>query len=144
MEEIRDCDETVLSEFLLHSIRTVCRYLQISTPIARTSDLDGNRAYRREERIYDMCRRLGADTYINPIGGMGIYDFAKFRQQGITLQFLRADEIVYKQFENPFIPNLSILDLIMFNSREEVISMLDRYKLVTGPQVFDKMEDGQP
>ena len=59
-------------------------------------------------------------------------------------RLLRADEIVYKQFENPFIPNLSILDLIMFNSREEVISMLDRYKLVTGPQFFDKMEDGQP
>ena len=60
------------------------------------------------------------------------------------MKFLRADEIVYKQFENPFIPNLSILDLIMFNSREEVISMLDRYNLITGPQVSDKTEEGQP
>ena len=143
MEEIRDCDKTILSEFLLHSIRTVCRYLQISTPIARTSDLEGNRAYRREERIYDMCHRLGADTYINPIGGMEIYDFAGFREQGIALKFLRADEIVYKQFDDQFVPNLSILDLVMFNSREEVITMLDRYKLITGPQAFDKTEKGQ-
>ena len=57
--------------------------------------------------------------------------------------FLRADEIVYKQFDDSFIPNLSILDLIMFNSKEEVISMLDRYKLITGPQAFDKTEKGQ-
>ena len=86
VEEIRDCDETVLSEFLLHSIRTVCRYLQIGTPIARTSDFEGNGAYRRQERIYDLCRRLGADTYINPIGGVALYDFAKFRQGDHVVQ----------------------------------------------------------
>ncbi len=134
IEEILDCDEIVLSEYLLHSIRTVCTYLGINTPIGRTSDYPGNSSYKREYRIYDMCHRIGADTYINPVGGMQLYDFADFRKQGITLKFLKADEITYRQFDNIFLPNLSILDIIMFNSREEIISMLDRFSLITEPE----------
>ena len=131
MEEILNCGETVLSEYLLHTIRIICSYLDIDTPIGRTSELPGNSVYRREERIYDMCHRLGADTYINPIGGTQLYSFSEFRKQGITLKFLRADQIVYRQYDNDFAANLSILDLIMFNSREEVIRMLDRFTLIT-------------
>lgn len=133
-EDILDCEETVLSEYLLHSIRTICAYLGITTPIGRTSDYPENSRYRREDRIYDLCRRTGADTYINLIGGTALYDFAEFRERGITLQFLKADQITYRQSGQTFVPNLSILDVIMFNSREEIISMLDRFSLITEPQ----------
>lgn len=141
MEEILDCEETVLSEYLLHSIRCICSYLGITTPIGRTSDLEGNRVYRREERIYDMCRRLGADTYINPIGGMGLYDFDRFREHGIRLQFLQPDRIVYSQRGNTFVENLSILDVIMFNSREEIRNMLDCFTLITDSENLPKKEN---
>lgn len=73
---------------------------------------------------------LGADTYINAIGGMELYDFEEFQKRGITLKFLKTKPIEYKQFGSSFVPNLSILDVIMFNSREEVIKMLGSYELV--------------
>ena len=105
-EEILDCSEGSLSEFLISSIKTVCRYLEIDTPIRRTSDLEGNCRFRREERIYDMCSRLGADTYINAIGGRELYDADGFDKHGIKLRFIKTGDIVYKQFGDEFVEKL--------------------------------------
>lgn len=131
VEEILDCQEDVLSEFLISSIKTICRYLDISTPIHRTSELEGNDAFKREGRIYDMCHRLGADTYINPIGGKALYDTDEFEKQGINLRFIKTGDITYQQFGDKFVENLSILDVIMFNSKDEIKEMLGRYELIT-------------
>lgn len=130
-EEILNCEKTVLSEFLEYSIRVICEYLGIDTPIMRTSDLEGNSLLRREHRIYDMCRRLGADTYVNAIGGTQLYDFKEFRERGIRLEFIKSDAISYRQYKEPFVGNLSILDVIMFNPVGEIRKMLDMYTLLT-------------
>ena len=131
VEEILDCQEDVLSEFLISSINTICRYLDINTPIRRTSELEGNDAFKREERIYDMCHRLGATTYINPIGGKALYDVEEFAKQGINLRFINTDDITYQQFGDKFVEKLSILDVIMFNSKDEIREMLGKYTLIT-------------
>jgi hypothetical protein len=130
MEEILDSPEENLSEFLISSIKTICDYLEIKTPIRKMSELEGNDSFKREERIYDMCHRLGADTYVNPIGGKELYDGGEFEKQGIKLRFINTDEIVYKQFGDSFVEKLSIIDVIMFNSREELRDMLDKYTLI--------------
>ncbi|MBR4608496.1 MAG: WbqC family protein [Lachnospiraceae bacterium] len=131
MEEILDCKEEVLSEFLISSIKTICRYLDINTPIHRTSELKGNDAFKREGRIYDMCHRLGADMYVNPIGGKALYDVDEFAKQGIKLRFINTGDITYRQFGGKFVEKLSILDVIMFNSKDEIKEMLGRYELIT-------------
>ena len=120
-----------MSEFLISSINTICRYLEINTPIRRTSELEGNDAFKREERIYDMCHRLGATTYINPIGGKALYDVEEFAKQGINLRFINTDDITYQQFGDKFVEKLSILDVIMFNSKDEIREMLGKYTLIT-------------
>ena len=131
MEEIFDCPEVILSEFLISSIKTICGYLEINTPIHKTSELEGNALFKREGRIYDMCHRLGADTYVNPIGGRALYDVGEFEKQGIKLRFINTGEIQYRQFGNTFVEKLSILDVIMFNSKEDIQKMLDRYELIS-------------
>ena len=124
--------ERNLSLFLEHSIREVCAYLGITTPIGHTSDLEGNRQFKREERIYDFCHRMGADTYVNPIGGRALYHKEAFARQGIRLLFLQSGLPPYQQFGGPFVEKLSILDAIMFNSREQLHEMLDQYTLIDG------------
>lgn len=131
VEEALACEERVLSEFLIRSIRVVCRYLDIATPIGRTSDYTGNSLLRREERIYDLCRRTGAQVFINAIGGTALYDFGEFRRRGIELRFLRPRQIAYRQFGDGFTANLSILDAVMFNPRDALIRMLGEYDWVT-------------
>jgi len=131
VEEILDAQEENLAEFLISSIKTICGFLEISTPIRRTSELDGNDGFKREERIYDMCHRLGADTYVNPIGGKQLYDVAEFEKQGIKLRFINTGDVKYKQFGDGFVEKLSILDAIMFNSKDELQAMLEKFDLIS-------------
>ena len=49
---------------------------------------------------------------------------------GIDLRFINSEIVPYKQLKNEFIPCMSILDVMMFNSVEEVNCMLDKYELI--------------
>lgn len=130
LERIFACKEKNLAYFLGNSMEIVCDYLNIKTRLCYSSSFEGNSQLKREYRIYDFCEKMGADTYINSIGGTALYDFDEFRKRGLTLKFIRSDIHPYKQFDNEFVPYLSILDVIMFNSREEVIRMLNDYTLI--------------
>lgn len=46
------------------------------------------------------------------------------------LKFLKTGEIKYQQFGDKFVPGLSIVDVLMFNSKEEVRKQLQNYTLV--------------
>jgi hypothetical protein len=59
---------------------------------------------------------------------MSYYDKEAFREMGINLSFLRRNEdIRYKQRSGEFVPDLSIIDLMMFCSRDELHDILNRY-----------------
>ena len=124
--------ERNLALFLEYAIREVCGYLGITTQIGRTSDIQGNSLLKREARVYDLCHRTGADTYINAIGGTALYHPDAFAREGIRLKFLKARLSPYPQFDGPFHANLSVLDAIMFNPRERLHEMLDEYTLIDG------------
>lgn len=62
----------------------------------------------------------GATKYYDPIGGQGLYPFEDLREKGIGLRFLKTGKIVYHQRGNEFCRDLSIIDVMMFNSQEQV------------------------
>ena len=82
--------------------------------------------------MYDFCHRLNADTFINPIGGTALYCGQDFAREGIRLQFLKGRHTPYPQFGQPFVDSLSILDAMMFLSREQLHERLDDYDLIDG------------
>ena len=123
---------TNLADFLENSIKEVSSFLNITTPLKRSSELAGNALFKREELIYDACRRLGADTYINAIGGTSLYHRDDFARHGISLKFLKSGLPEYLQFKHPFVERLSILDIIMFNAPDAIQEMLDDYTLIDG------------
>lgn len=63
------------------------------------------------------------------MGGQKLYSYKQFREQGIKLGFIQTDDIQYKQFWYDFVPNLSIIDVIMFNSQDKIKQMLNLYKI---------------
>lgn len=130
IENILKNPERNLSEFLVFSIKQICQYLTITTKIMKTSEFEGNDQFKREYRIFDFCNRLGGNIYINPTGGQSLYHFDTFRNHNITLKFIQSECLPYKQFNNKFVPNLSILDVIMFNSKESIKTKLCEYSLV--------------
>ena len=119
-----------MSEYNVESNKLVCNYLCIKTEILLYSEMDCDNDHKRQYRIFDVCRMLGGNEYVNALGGMELYDFEEFRENGIELAFLKSDDIIYPQFGGEFVPDLSIIDVMMFNSVPEVHEMLNRYTLI--------------
>ncbi len=130
LEEILLYETDMLAPYLEHSIRAVCRYLEIPTRILLSSRIrEKNCALTGKDKVIDICRCLGAGTYINASGGRRLYHHDDFEAAGIRLWFIEMDPIEYPQFGDPFVPGLSIVDVLMFNEREQVQKMLGKYQL---------------
>lgn len=133
--------ERNLARFIEHSIRRICAYLQIATPIRVGSELGMPARMDKQERIVTMAEKLNAKLYINPIGGTALYSPAFLRSHGLMLRFLRMDDLTYPQFDKPFVPSLSIIDVLMFNSRSEAQALLKRFSLVEGIEQSATLQD---
>lgn len=120
-----------LADYLINSIKGICRYLDIKTEILISSELDKNNDLRGEEKILQICDILNATDYYNAIGGMELYHSEKFSEKNIKLHFLKTDNIQYPQGSEEFIEYLSIIDVLMYNSLDDVHNMLKQYSLVS-------------
>lgn len=130
IENILDFEDKNLAKFIGNSIIHICNYLKINTEIIYSSSMEKNNELKGQEKIIHICKLLNADTYINAIGGQDLYDKESFKKACIDLKFIKNNSTPYTQFKNEFIPWLSILDVMMFNSVEEINKMLDNYELI--------------
>jgi len=124
------CEEKNVSKFIVNSLRECCDYLSIDTPIILSSELKKHNELNGEARVIDINNVLGANHYINPIGGTALYNQENFREKDIVLNYIKAKNVSYRQHQNDeFVPFLSIIDVMMFNSKEEMSSLLREYNL---------------
>jgi len=123
-------DEKNLFNYTLNSIFTICNYLNIKTKMVVSSEITIDHTLRSQEKVIALCKKLNASHYINPIGGVHLYDHNEFKENGIELNFLQAELIEYPQFNNSFEPYMSIIDIMMFNSKDDIIKMLNNFSLV--------------
>ncbi|MGN1014130.1 MAG: WbqC family protein [Butyricicoccus sp.] len=131
LHQVFDRNEKHLSTFLFDTIRTTADYLGITTQFLLSSELEKENRKKGTEKILDICCRLGATEYYNAIGGTELYDRQEFQNRGMQLHFLKMDEdICYPQGKGDFIPYLSILDVMMYNSPEQIQEYMTRYTLV--------------
>lgn len=73
---------------------------------------------------------VGANTYINAIGGMELYSKDEFLARDVKLKFIKSRPFEYAQFDNEFVPWLSIVDVMMFNSIHEIQEQLIQLDLI--------------
>jgi len=129
LDEILSNKEKDLSQFIGISLVSISKYLNINTNFLYSSDLENNKSLKAQERLIEISQILNATDYINAIGGKELYDKEGFLEKDINLIFLKSTEILYKQFNNRFVSNLSIIDVMMFNSKEEIPMLLQKYNL---------------
>lgn len=122
--------ETDLTRFLKYSFDEVKEYLSLSTEIILSSKINKDNSLRAQSRIIAINKALGATRYINAIGGQGLYNKSDFQREGIELKFIKMGEVKYKQFNGDFVPCLSLIDVLMFNSKENVRKLLNLYTLI--------------
>jgi len=113
------------------SIEAVCYYLDIDIPILVFSEmgLSIDEVRSADEWALNISKALEFKRYINPMGGMSFFDRQKYDDVGIDLKFMQLNLQPYKQFDNPFESGLSIIDVMMFNSPDEIRDMLDNFNL---------------
>jgi hypothetical protein len=130
LNDVMTSGSETISELAYRSIRSVCDYLSIDTVFVESSVVYGNSNLKAQYRILDICKKEQASHYINPIGGVEIYDRALFENDGIKIDFIKTDAVNYKQFLDAFVPNLSIIDVLMFNPAAKLRELLTQYELV--------------
>ena len=129
IENICTFSEKNLALFLMNSFREILTYLRVNTELLLSSSIHKEDDLKGKDKVIHICNLLGAGAYINSVGGQNLYDKSDFVKNGIELQFLQPDMISYEQFDNEFMGGLSILDVLMFNSIEEINNLLDKYLL---------------
>lgn len=129
LRDIIKFEDKNLSLFIGNSFRTISNYLDFNTEFLYSSKIEKDNELRAEKKVISICKSLGANEYYNAIGGKELYSKENFETNGLKLHFLKTNQIEYKQFGNVFVPNLSIIDILMFNSKAEINQFLDNYTL---------------
>lgn len=151
IEDVLNFKTNKLNELNSLSIISICNYLNIPTEITADSSkydeievkLQDRNLHRYDYqeinlvdwqpkilRIIEICRKENAGVFINSIGGIKLYSKDLFKLNAIDLKFIKPKPIAYKQYEKDFVANLSIIDVIMFNSIEKIRELLNQYELI--------------
>lgn len=131
---VNNADQDI-SKIITRSLQVICDYLDIRTPIITSSEMIKNNNLTGEKRVIEINKQLNSTHYINPIGGIELYSEENFQKHNVQLSFLKSKPIKYTQNGAEFIPWLSIIDVLMFNSKEEIVGLLYDYDFVQGTNV---------
>lgn len=129
ISNIININERSISRLIFVSLQEIKMYLDLKTKLIESSQIYLNNELKGEDRIIDICMKEYSDFYINPSGGTELYSKQSFEKKGLSLYFIKAKNIEYRQFNNEFFGSLSIIDVMMFNSKKKVREYLYEYEL---------------
>lgn len=126
IESILQDEESYFTPLSIKISVAVASYLglRLEYKISSELDIDYSQVNKPDDWALLITKHLGGNQYINPHGGMDIFSSDKYSKNGIELLFLKPILKEYKQSLRKFNPGLSIIDILMFNSKEEVVSIL--------------------
>lgn len=130
IEAIFNFNDSNLFRFILNSMTEICDFLDIKTKITISSNIEIDHSLKSQEKVIALVKASQGKTYLNPIGGLELYSPSDFEKQGLKLEFHKAKPLQYPQFKNEFVPWLSILDLMMFNHKEQIKEWLDHFEII--------------
>jgi len=109
------------------ALKSVCEYLRIPFVYQIASELAFH--YPPNLGAGDwapyICEMLGASEYVNPASGKVLFDSEDFHRRGISLFFAEFKEFEYATAPYIFESHLSILDVMMWNSPEDIVIALE-------------------
>ncbi len=103
--------------------------MSIKTEIKISSGIDIDHELKGQDKVLSICEALGGSSYTNTSGGVELYSKDTFMAKGIDLKFIHSKPIEYQQFGSEFVPMLSIINIMMFNSPEIIQKQLTQFVL---------------
>ncbi len=119
-----------ISDVAIISIEHTFQYLNLEKNLSQSIGLYDNEELKLAKRVIDICQQEGADTYINAIGGQNLFCKNDFKKHNIDLCFIKPILKTYEQNSPEFVAGLSILDVLMYNTPNDVKIMLSEYNLI--------------
>ncbi len=109
-EDIYSNEWEFLSELNIYVIDKLCDILNLQTKTVLTSSfiISGDPT----DRLINICKALGADTYLSGKDGNNYMDLERFKERGIGVVFQGFQHPVYPQLYGEFESCLSIVDLL--------------------------------
>lgn len=111
---------TNIAGMAAQSVLKICDYLGINRKFRYSSLEYNNRELKKADRLIDICHVEGIKHYINASGGKAIYTKEYYAEKGIELDFLNSQKYEYTQQNNTFVPWLSMIDVLMYNSIDDI------------------------
>ncbi len=129
--EIFNYRDTNLFNFVHHSILKICKEIEISTKIVKSSSLGDFRYLKGEKKILEICKSLNAERYINVFAGEKLYNRNEFKVNGLDIKFIKSNFEPYDQFNSAFVPELSIIDMIFsMTNKNEIQKQINNFKFI--------------
>lgn len=130
IEKILTSTERQVHTLCANSITSVFSYLGINKQFKFSSELEYNRDLPAADKLIAMAGLLNSKHYINSPGGKNLYSKEYFSDKGVNLSFIEMRSVNYQQGKSEFVPYLSIIDVLMWNSKEQIEDLLAKFRLV--------------
>lgn len=112
------------------SIRLVFDYLGLDKSFSFSSGVENDPPLKGQARIINLCKKMNINEYVNAIGGRELYSQEEFSNEKMDLKFIKSDLQPYLQSSDNFVPNLSMIDVLMWNDASCVLNLLSQYSVI--------------
>jgi len=129
IKQVLASPERNVAKLSAESIKAVMNYLSIEKIFYFASELDFDKNANAADKLYAIAKLLGANNYCNAYGGKSLYTKEAFYKQGINLTFCQKKPVAYSQSLSTFIDNLSMIDVLMWNSPAQARALLHAYHI---------------
>ena len=120
-----------ISELAILSIKSISDYLNLGAKFELSSvNHTCSEKLDRTDLLISICKKTGIKNYINALGGQELYSKKDFLKYEINLLFLNPQIKPYSQYANDFVPGISMIDVLMFNSKKECLQLINDYELL--------------
>lgn len=128
-----------LVDLNVSTLERVCEYIEIpfNFKICSKLNLNFDDDLDAGQWAPAICEQLNANEYLNPIGGASLFAVSEFKQRGIDLYFADFSEFSYSTRHYDYQPHLSILDVLMWNSPQQVRDALSTHCTIVSAQNID-------
>lgn len=105
-----------LADLNIFMIKYFLSYLDISIPVYKVSEMDI--VSEKTERLNDICKSLNATSYLSGPSGKKYLVESIFQKSNIEIEYQSFNHPIYKSIHKEFLPNMSILDLLMNEGKD--------------------------
>ena len=122
IEALYSIETNKLNDINIFFIKFIISKLKIDTEIIISSNEDFSG--KKSDLILNICSNLKASKYLSGTGSEDYLDIDSFKEKGIIVEFMESLPAIYTQIHGDFMPGLSIIDMMMNMSSEDIRNYL--------------------